>query len=79
MGTITVTVEDDVEERFRKAVNEIKGTGKGVLGSATNEAMQEWVERQKQQRIAKEMLTLLKKGFEMGKFKKVSRDELHER
>jgi len=79
MGIITVTVEDDVEERFRKTVNETKGRAKGVLGSATSEAMQEWVEKQRQQKISKEMLELLEKGFEMGKFKKVSRDELHAR
>ena len=79
MGTITITVKDDIEERFRQTVDETKGKGKGVLGSAASEAMQEWVEKQRQRRIAKEMLALLEKGFEMGKFKKVSRDELHER
>ncbi len=79
MGTITITVKDDVEERFRKTVNETKGKGKGKLGSAASEAMQEWVEKQRQKRISKEMLALLDKGFEMGRFKKVSRDELHER
>lgn len=79
MGTITVTVEDNVEKRFRKTVSETIGNGKGVLGSATSEALQEWVEKQRQKRISEEMLVLLHKGFEMGRFKKVSRDELHER
>ncbi len=79
MGTITVTVEDKVEENFRKTVSETKGKGKGILGSATNEAMKDWVGKQRQKKISKEMLVLLDKGFEMGKFKNVSRDELHER
>ena len=79
MGTITITVEDGVERRFRKTISETVGKGKGVLGKAVTEAMRAWVEEKKQQKIAREMLLLLDRGFEMGSFKKISRDELHER
>ena len=79
MGTITVSVEDPVEESFRKTVTETIGKSKGSLGKAITEAMQDWSEKKKQKKIAKEMLILLDRGFEMGRVKKVSRAELHER
>jgi len=79
MGTITISVEDIVEENFRKTATETAGRGKGVLGKAVTEAMQEWVEKKRQQKIANEMLALLDRGFEMGRLEKIDRDELHER
>lgn len=79
MGTITITVEDNVEKDFRKTVSETSGDSKGVLGKAISEAMKEWIEEKKQKRVANEMLALLDKGFKMGRLKKISREELHER
>ena len=79
MGTITISVEDAVEENFRKTASETKGSGKGVLGKAVTEAMREWVEKKRQKKISEEMLALLDKGFEMGRLKKIKRNELHER
>ena len=79
MGTITISVEDSVEGCFRKTARETIGKGKGTPGKAVTEAMQDWVDKRRQHKIAEEMLALLDKGFEMGALKKFSRDELHER
>ena len=40
----TVEIEQDLDERFRKAVVERKGFRKGVLGEAVEEAISLWVQ-----------------------------------
>jgi len=79
MGTITVNVNDETEALFRHTVKEEIGEGKGTLGKAITEALQNWVEEKKQQDIAKKMIALMEKGFDMGKITIKSRDELYER
>ena len=66
MGTITISVRDETEQRFRKAVRKTIGTGKGTLGKAVTEAMEKWVEELEQAEVRKRALATLEKGFQLG-------------
>ena len=77
--TITVSVQEDVEERFRRLAGATYGKHKGYLGKAVTEAMSTWVERKGESDVVAKSLKLLETGIKMGKFKFKSRDELHER
>ena len=79
MGTITVNVKDEIENEFRKTVSHKKGEGKGKLGEAITEAMAEWTNKNRQISIANDMIKLMKKGFNLGKIKIKTRDELYDR
>lgn len=79
MGTITVNVDDEIEEEFRKiASEEFKGK-KGFLGDAITEAMKEWVKEKEQEEISKREIEILKKGFKLGKITYKKREELYAR
>ena len=79
MGTITVIVNDEIEKEFRETVKELEGSRKGYLGKAITEAMYKWVNEKRQKSVAQEMVSLMEKGFNMGKIKIKSRDELYDR
>lgn len=78
MGTITINIDDDTEQRFRSCVKETLDTGKGKLGQAVKEALALWIREKEQQDIAKRQLTFLEKGFHFGKYV-FKRDELYDR
>lgn len=78
MGTITINVSDDTEMLFREVVKEEVGSSKGSLGTAVEEALALWISEKKEQEIATRQLTLMEKGFTLGKYK-FNREELHER
>ena len=78
MGTITIVVKDEVEEKFRERAMQKFGKKKGVLGKAATQALDRWAESEKDNAV-EETLKMLKKGFDMGGLKYKSRDELHER
>ncbi|MBU2100660.1 hypothetical protein KKG83_04690 [Candidatus Micrarchaeota archaeon] len=78
MGTITLNVEDTVEEKFRKVTALRFGKKKGSLGKAASIAFIQWSDRHTKGSESR-MLELLEKGFKMGKLRFKSRDELHER
>ena len=77
--TITVSVAEDVEERFRRLASATYGKKKGYLGKAITEAMKEWENKKEKNDVIAKSLKLLETGIKMGKFKFKSRDELHER
>lgn len=78
MGTMTINVNDNIEERFRIVVAREKGLGKGRLGSAVEEALDSWIKNKEQEDVAKRQLELMKKGFRLGKYT-FNRDDLHGR
>ncbi len=45
VGVITISVDDDVERKFRKLVAEKYGRIRGALGVAVTEAMRLWIEK----------------------------------
>jgi len=79
MGTITINIQDDIEQEFRSVATMIYGTGKGHLGKAFAEAIQNWIYERKQEKIAKEALDMMDHGFACGKLMYRQRSELHER
>lgn len=80
MGTITVNIRKETEEKFRSVVKKERGEGKGILGKAIEEALEAWVKEIEQEEIAKRQLALLRSGgLKTGKIKKWTREELHER
>lgn len=79
MTTLTINVDTETEQQFRKtAEKEYKGK-KGYLGDAISEAMKKWLEERRQQKIAAEALADLRKGWKFGKILYKTREELHAR
>ena len=79
MGTITISVDDDTEKRFREAAKKKLGERKGYLGKATTEALQNWVRKQTQEEIARDALALLETGQHPGKHLYTERKDLYDR
>ncbi len=77
--TITVSVESETEERFRRLARSLYQGRKGYLGKALTEAMGEWERRRLESDTVARTLALLDKGIKMGKFTFKTREELHER
>jgi len=79
MGTITISVDDDTEKRFREAAKKKLGERKGYLGKATTEALEIWIKRQSQEEIAIDALALLETGLHFGKHLSTERKDLYDR
>ena len=79
MGTITISVDDDTEKRFREAAKKKLGERKGYLGKATTEALEIWVRKQSQEEIAHDALALLETGHQIGKHLYAERKDLYDR
>ena len=79
MGTITISVNDEVEKEFRESVKKKIGQGKGVLGKAVEEAMKKWVHDEEQREIAKRAMEMMNKGLYSLKGWKFNRDEIYDR
>lgn len=78
MGTITICIDDATEKRFREVARRRIGDRKGCLGKATTEALELWIRTQNQEEIAQDALALLGQGFDFGKRKYRTRDDLYE-
>lgn len=78
MGTITININNDLEQKFRDEVKKEKGIGKGKLGNAVQEALELWVDQKQQQDIAQRQLALMKQGFNLGKYS-FNREEIYDR
>ena len=79
MGTITISVDDDTEKRFRKAAKKKLGERKGYLGKATTEALESWILKQTQEEIARDALALLETGYHPGRHLYKERKDLYDR
>jgi site-specific recombinase XerC len=79
MGILTISIDDDVERKFRDRVRQVSGERKGALGKAATEAISRWVAEQSQQEIAKKALALMEQGYDLGARQYRTRDDLHER
>ena len=79
MGTVTISISDETEQKFRQAVKHKLGEGKGKLGKAVEEALQKWFEEDEQIKLRQEALALLKKGlYKVGKNYTFRREEAYE-
>ncbi len=79
MGTMTISIDNDVEQQFRALAQKIYSKKKGYLGNAVTSAMKKWIEEMTQKQISEREIKLLEKGFDMGELKFKSRDDLYER
>ena len=78
MGTITICIDDVTEQRFREVARRRIGDKKGSLGRATQEAFELWIRQQTQEEIARNALALLEQGFDFGKRRYTTRDDLYD-
>ncbi len=79
MGTMTINLSDDVEERFRASVKRRLGDGKGKLGRAINEALNKWVSEDEEQKLRGEAIRMMEKGlYKVGKNYTFRREEAYE-
>lgn len=76
MGTITINISDEVENKFRKKVHQLYGNRKGVISNALTEAILEWSIKKEYFNRA---MQLLHDGVNLGKIKYKNRDELYDR
>ncbi len=79
MGTITVNLKDNIEQEFRAVAIEAFGQGKGHIGKALAEALQNWIYERKQERIATTGKEIMRHGSVFGKRLYEHREDLHER
>ncbi len=76
---ITVSVDADVEKRFRRIAKAVHGKRKGYLGKALTDAMEKWTEEKEKSDAVAATLHLLDQGADLGGLAYRRRDELHER
>ncbi|MDA4130113.1 MAG: hypothetical protein OK457_05045 [Thaumarchaeota archaeon] len=77
--TITVSVNAEVEQKFRRTAKAVHGKKKGYLGKALTEAMEKWTDEKRETDTVAATLSLLDHGIDLGGVKYKQRDELHER
>jgi len=77
--TITVNVDAEVEEKFRRTAKAVHGKRKGYLGKALTDAMKIWTREKEQTDNVAAALRLLDEGIDMGLMAYKIRAELHER
>ena len=66
MGTITVSISNEIENKFREAVKAKMGTGKGKLGKAIEEALTNWAADDKTKELVARALKKLDEGLYKG-------------
>ncbi len=76
--TITINMDSEIVKELKKLAAAQKHK-KGFLGKTIATATKKWLEERKQQQIAKEMIALMERGFDMGKIKIKHRSELYDR
>ncbi|MFH1181951.1 MAG: hypothetical protein V1702_03250 [Candidatus Woesearchaeota archaeon] len=75
MATITVNVDNEVYERFRK-IAAAENSKKGFLGDAITAAMDKSVKENEAEAAKKRLLSIAKKGFKLGAWKNGFKREL---
>ena len=76
--TITISVNEESDRRFRRFALRKYGKRKGVLGKALSLAMDKLVEEDEAADLTAKSLALMEKGIFMKKWK-FNREELYER
>lgn len=79
MGVMTISISDDVEQRFRQAVKEKLGEGKGKLGKVIESSLNKWLSETEEAKLRQRAIQMLKKGlYKVGKNYTFRREEAYE-
>ncbi len=79
MGTVTINISDETEQKFRQTVKSKLGEGKGKLGMAVDEALQKWAEDKKTDEYVREAIAMMEKGlYKVGKNYTFRREEAYD-
>ena len=79
MGVLTISISDETEQRFREKVKETLGEGKGKLGKAVEEALNNFVSEDEEQKLRQEAIKMMEKGlYKVGKNYTFRREEAYE-
>ena len=79
MGTITINISDETEQKFREAVKAELGEGKGKLGKAVEESLNKWLAEAEEARLRRRAIETLKKGlYKLPKGYVFKREEAYE-
>lgn len=76
METITINVNEELAEQFRKKAEEKYGKKKGYLAKAVSEAFMEWLD--KKDDLIEQALAVIEKGMKLPDWKYKRRSELYE-
>ena len=80
MATITVNVDDDVYEKFRKLASDEHKGKKGFLGDTITEAMMKFVHENEAEAAKQRLREKLRRVYNLGGFKEgFKREDLYER
>lgn len=79
MAVMTISINDQLNERFREFVKRKFGEEKGVIAKAIQEAINKLMKEDEQNKIAEEMLQLMEEGVGTLKGWKFKREELYDR
>jgi hypothetical protein len=79
MGTITISVDNETERKFREVATRVLGKRKGALGEATTEALNLWVKEKLQEEISRTALILMETEHDPGVRHYRTREDLHGR
>jgi len=77
--TITVSVDAEVEQRFRRTAKAVHGKKKGYLGKALTDAMENWTREREEKDTVAATLRMLQEGLDLGGITYRHRDEFHEK
>jgi hypothetical protein len=75
--TITINIDEKIDEEFRDMVKTKYGKGKGSLGRAFEEALEYFIRHRKDGDPDEHLLMLAEKGFRLGKLTTNKRGEWH--
>ena len=79
MGVLTISISDETEQRIREKVKETLGEGKGKLGKAVEEALNNFVSEDEEQKLRQEAIKMMEKGlYKVGKNYTFRREEAYE-
>jgi len=79
MGTMTVNIRDETEQKFREFVRSRYGTGKGKLGKAVDDSLNKWISETEEAKLRQRAIQRLKKGlYKVGKNYTFRREEAYE-
>ena len=76
--TITINMEKEVLDKLKKLASK-EQKKKGFLGKTITEATKKYIEEREQEETRERLISVFKKGHNMGKILIKNRDELYDR